>query len=64
MMWQKARIISRPNDTPIRVRLLYGDLANHIFSAIDLLPYTQDSYAAIVRGGDEWKTVAVPSQII
>jgi hypothetical protein len=64
MMWQKARIISRPNDTPVRVRLLYGDLADHIFSAIDLLPYTQDGYAAIVRGGDEWKIVAVPSQII
>src|SRR5258705_4668766 len=49
---------------PTQVRLLYGDLASRIFSTTDLLPYTQDCYAVIARGADEWKTVAIPSRIL
>jgi hypothetical protein len=64
MIWQKARVVSLPHETPVRVRLLYGALANRIFSAADLLPFTQASHDAIARGGDDWKKVAVLSQIL
>lgn len=63
-IWQKARVISRPREAPIQVRLLYGPFIGRVYPAINLLPYTQDSESAIRRGGDEWKKVVVPSQIL
>lgn len=64
MIWQKARVVSRLGELPVQVRVLEGPFANVIFRATDLLPYTEESSSAILRGGDEWKKVEIPTKLL
>lgn len=63
-MWQKALVLSRFDESPAQVQVLEGDLKGVVFSTTDLLPYTQESRLAILRGGEEWKHMVALKELI